>query len=360
MIGSALPLVCEPRCDQLRLALVSTPRSGNSWLRHMLARALGLVEHGVHRPGDLAWNQLPPRSIVQIHWRPERDFCQLLAENNVRVVVLSRHPMDVLISILSFCQHDRSTLQWLDGADGNELSLQGASPTSEAFLSYAESPRAQSLLSISALWWQMPFVHRVRYEHLVFNTAGRLANLISRLGETAREPLAEVVATCSPESMQGISVDWLYDVWHAQPELWQRLVPKAEAARLYACHLSLLRTLDYTCQANPQLTSDEAQRAWERLENAALQRSLHGLKRFVNEAEDRFAQEIAVLRSTMSQWQGIEPDGLGPWSLAAARAAHRTAQRFPHAARAVKSILSASNRASRAVASAVHRPTAAG
>ena len=35
--------------DDLRLALVSTPRSGNTWLRNMLAATLDLHEHAAHK-----------------------------------------------------------------------------------------------------------------------------------------------------------------------------------------------------------------------------------------------------------------------------------------------------------------------
>ena len=107
--------------DNLRLAVISTPRSGNSWLRHMLAQTFELDQIIVHLPDEIPWDNLPARAIVQLHW-PADDaaFAARLAEHGFRVVVSARHPLDVLISILAFCQHDDSTLRWLGGAAQDE------------------------------------------------------------------------------------------------------------------------------------------------------------------------------------------------------------------------------------------------
>src|SRR6185295_14663912 len=102
--------------DTMRIAVVSTPRSGNSWLRRMLAESLQLEENAVHRPEDVDWPELPERAVLQIHWRPDRDFVSRLEQHAFRPVVIARHPLDTLISILAFSQHENSTKHWLDGA----------------------------------------------------------------------------------------------------------------------------------------------------------------------------------------------------------------------------------------------------
>ena len=119
--------------DSVRIALVSTPRSGNTWLKRILAQVLHLAKLAVHRPGDLDWQALPDRVIVQIHWLPDAEFTSLLRQHGFQRIVLARHPLDVLISILAFSQHDSTTLQWLDGVGGDECILEGASPTSDTF-----------------------------------------------------------------------------------------------------------------------------------------------------------------------------------------------------------------------------------
>ncbi len=97
--------------ESLRLAVVSTPRTGNCWLRHMLAETLGLDHVIVHRPEEVPWHALPPRAILQLHWLPEPGFTAQLAEHGFRVISNCRHPLDVLMSVLAFSQHDNSTLR---------------------------------------------------------------------------------------------------------------------------------------------------------------------------------------------------------------------------------------------------------
>ena len=107
----------------------------------MLAQALELSEQAVHLPEEVNWRALPPRVILQLHWPPGEDFVLQLDQHGFRPIVLARHPLDVLISILAFSQHDDSTVRWLGGAGGNERCIDGASPLSEAFLAYATGPR---------------------------------------------------------------------------------------------------------------------------------------------------------------------------------------------------------------------------
>ena len=65
--------------DNLRLAIVSTPRSGNTWLRKLLASMYDLPQIAVHTPGEIARQSLPPKVILQIQWRDTDNFVSVLA-----------------------------------------------------------------------------------------------------------------------------------------------------------------------------------------------------------------------------------------------------------------------------------------
>ena len=142
--------------DGLRLALVSTPRSGNTWLRTMLAAALDLHEVAAHSPRTLDWGALPQRLILQLHWCRDEAFLALLRDHGFRVVVICRHPLDMLISLLVYVQHGRETAGWLDGLAGDERVLDGASPLDSSFLNYATGDRARALLDVGVQWWSAP------------------------------------------------------------------------------------------------------------------------------------------------------------------------------------------------------------
>ena len=187
--------------DVVRIALLSSPRSGNTWLRQMLAQVLDLSEQAVHRPEQVCWQALPERYILQLHWPPEPAFLSQLQEHGFRSVVLARHPLDVLISILAFCQHN-ATDDWLGGAGGDERRLAASSPLSEEFVDYATGPRASALLAVSAGWWQLADVCRLRYEDLCLDAAGQMSALLSALKLVPRRALVEVIDGNSAENLR--------------------------------------------------------------------------------------------------------------------------------------------------------------
>jgi len=356
----------------------------------MLARVLDLTEMEVDQAADpqqaLDWSTLPERAIVPMHWLPDANFRALLAAQDFRPVVIARHPLDVLLSILAFSQHDESTLRWLAGAGGDERSIQGASPMSDTFLSYACGARATALLSVSAQWWQTPGACHVHYHDLIRDTAGQIEQLLGALGVSARRPLAEVIEKSSPEAMRAKQVEWLYHIWQRQPGSWKRLLTPASAQRICDAHASVMACYDYLCDADESLDTSAAQAAWEQIEAAAVKRNVNGVKKILAQINARQRQDRAQigadLHSHAAQLQQIgaltaalqevkreherdlqqhraelatltrqfeslpleqirELGELGPWSFAFARRMQHWSQRFPRVASAAKALVTA-------------------
>jgi hypothetical protein len=341
--------------DRLRLAVVSTPRSGNCWLRHMLNQMLELEEIIVHLPTEVSWDALPARAILQLHWMPDDGFVSLLAQHEFRVVVLARHPLDVLVSILAFSQHDDSTLRWLAGAGGDERPIAGASPMSAAFAEYAVGPRAKALLGVSVAWWRRSGVCRVRYEDLVSDPTGQLQGILAALGEAPRKSPSDVAAKATPELVRAQNVHMLFHVWQAQRSLWRQFLPAPAARTICEAHRRVLETLGYACDPDESLAPAAAEAAWSRFDAEAVKRHLHGLKRVVCDIQahhhhahcaqqreiERQRGEIAGLARQLDELrlQQAAVAGLGPWSLGAARTLNRWSGRFPRAAGSVKTLV---------------------
>ena len=129
-----------------RLAIIGTPQTGDTWIARVLAGVLEAEELPIDHPADLDWARLPDRFVLQLHWPRSRLLEQTLRDRGVAVVSAARHPLDVLLSILAFSQHDRSTRKWLGGVGGGEEALAGAAPGDPAFLAWATSERARLLL----------------------------------------------------------------------------------------------------------------------------------------------------------------------------------------------------------------------
>ena len=62
-----------------RALVVSTPRSGNTWLRLLLAKVYGIYSsrYGqlwAHSPEGFPWEELPRQCVLQLHWEPDEPF----------------------------------------------------------------------------------------------------------------------------------------------------------------------------------------------------------------------------------------------------------------------------------------------
>ncbi len=245
-----------------RLFIVCTPRTGNTWLRKLLASALDLAEYAVHSVNELDWDSLPAACVVSMHLRETAAFRQFLDGLGFREIVTMRHPLDVLISILQFSQNDPTTYRWVGAEDGDERTLVGATPTSPAFLRYCLSQRAATLLGVSPQW--MPFAAGVvRYEWLVASPEPTLSALIEELGMRPVRPLDQIIAENTIDKLRaGISQ---HHFWQGRPDLWKRLLPKDIVVPIADRHGAVFDKLGYVADYDPRLTRRQARNNWRAL-----------------------------------------------------------------------------------------------
>ncbi len=245
--------------SKLRLAVISTPRVGNMWLRRQLVALYGLEERSAHTPDEVDWESLPEACVLQLHWSCTREFERTLRRHGFQVLVLTRHPLDTLISILQFARHEPETARWLDGAKGDERSILEADPTSAAFRAYATSPRAQALLNLSGQWWERALVS-IRYEELVAAPSVELQRVIDALGVTPALAPEEVGREITFGRLQAEAANRHF--WQGKPQQWRELLPQAVANEIARPYAKLLRRFGYDVQADPELTAEEAAVRW--------------------------------------------------------------------------------------------------
>ena len=244
----------------LRIAIISAPRAGNTWVHHMLMDAYGIPGYAVHNPDDLDWAGLPTDCSVQIHWHRTPSFVRALADARFRVVTLVRHPLDTLISVLQFCQNDSSTLRWLEGEYGDERPIYGAMPCSAAFRAYATGARAAVLLEVGREWWA-DAGGGVRYEDLVADPAGGLERLTAALGAQPRRPVAEVIdRTTLPRMRERVGSN--HHFWQGRPGLWKLLLTAPVADEVAGVHRAYCKEFAYACDPDPELTPAQADANW--------------------------------------------------------------------------------------------------
>jgi hypothetical protein len=250
----------------LRLAVISTPRSGNTWVRMQLATLYGLEQIPVHFPTEVDWDNLPRRCVIQIHWYPIEPFLGYLGSHGVQVVVLARHPFDVLISWLNLAYYKHK-----DGicpGDGacTECAIAGASPRSEVFRDYACGEYGRVLLCHSPAWWERPGVIRARYEDLLAAPEVGLGRLAEQIGEAPLRPISEVVAAHTIRQMRTDPEVWRFHCWQGQAGLWRHLIPAEQARAIAASVPEAFDVLGYPCDPDESLTPLQADHNWARVQ----------------------------------------------------------------------------------------------
>jgi hypothetical protein len=275
-LQGAMTAVASP--TGTRLAILSTPRAGNTWVRRVLAKCIAAPDMAVHWPGDVDWKALPSSCILQLHWHRTARFVDLLTRHQFRIVVLIRHPLDVLISILHFALQDRSTLQWLDSEGGSERAIRGATPCSRAFLQYATSARATALLSISHEWSAQRGAWPLRYEAMVADPIREVLRLTEGLGLPIAQSVEAAVADSTLARLRQ-QTQCTHHFWQGRPGLWRSLLTADVAGRIARCHERCLVRLGYNVWPDDKLDRARAEENWLALIRPELSLRLWGFVR---------------------------------------------------------------------------------
>lgn len=225
------------------LAIIGTPRTGNTWIRRVLADVLVAEELPIAHPADLDWEGLPDRFVIELHWQRSRLLERALRERGIAVISTARHPLDVLLSILMFSQRNQSAREWLAVHGGNEALLQGCGPGDPAFLEWAVSSSARVLLSLTPAWWSTPTTHRLRYEELMADPDTGLATLLERCELKALSDPATAVANNSPATIRAMSGG--ERVWQASSYAWRETLGTECVDALMDTHREVMVSLGY-------------------------------------------------------------------------------------------------------------------
>lgn len=243
-----------------RIAVLATPRSGNTWLRMMLAHVLELDAFAIHYPGDLDWQRLPERAVVSLHWPRTAYLSALLSEADVKVVTITRHPFDVLLSVLRFAQTDPDTREWLWTRGGDEEGIVDVDPANPQFAEWAMSERASALLEVTSSWIAHRHAAIVNYEALVRSPEDEVRRLLARLSLQPIRPIKEAVELFTPET-----VNRLVGQAHARTAAtgsWQETLPTDLVDLLRVRYRHTLRKLGMSATSGSGVDPADAAARW--------------------------------------------------------------------------------------------------
>ncbi|UQZ91363.1 hypothetical protein C4J81_18875 (plasmid) [Deltaproteobacteria bacterium Smac51] len=243
-----------------RIIIISTPRSGNNWVRRVLRDAFELRDTSTHNIFDLP-THLPEDLILQIHWYREPTLQALIKDQEFKPIVIARHPLDILISVLHFARHDRSPARWLEGNAEIPADLGSATPASKTFLDFALGWGAENLLCVTYQWWHEPSAIKLRYEDLAADPIASFQSLGEQLG---RRPVLDWAEALSKNSLKKFQSLRNKHGWQGRPGLWRELLTPKAASLIYQRHKRVFDVLGYDIPAY-ELTEYEAERNWETL-----------------------------------------------------------------------------------------------
>jgi hypothetical protein len=174
-----------------RILISSTPKTGNTWLKHLLAAAYGLP---MARLDDSfvaeAADRLGPRWIAHQHYDARSDALNWAARTNTALVTTVRHPGDVLISFYHHVHRYASTTP--DFGAGWRLLLDSDSLGSPGVRAYVRQ-YYHTLLNISIGWIYSRTSCVVRYEDLQRDPEGALARVCARIAPVSSDTIARAV-----------------------------------------------------------------------------------------------------------------------------------------------------------------------
>jgi hypothetical protein len=283
-----------------RIAIMSTPRTGNTWLRRLFDAIYSLPQIVADTPDDVVWDQLPRDCILQLHWPADAELVALLRQHEFRIVTLFRNPCDTLISILHFATAWKKTSLWMGALEGDESDIVGVRPSSREFMKYAESNRAKVLIAASPNWAETDNCTVVNYESLVENTVGELTRVTGRLHSAFPEVVSAAVENNSLSHLRSLVQNQHF--WRGQPGIWKMLLPQSVAQDIERHHAHAFDVMRYSIRDH-DLSVSEADANWTTLELATLRQEMVESRGQLKQATDELNEarwKINALESELT------------------------------------------------------------
>lgn len=234
--------------DNLKIMIVSTPKTGNTWMTHLLSAIYDLPE--VIVPPDLdiaALDRQGPRWITLRHYYPEEALLTWADENQAQFVTMIRHPGDVLVSIWHMFLHQADDPNVKLGPAARKLPLDGGR-MGEYATSYAKE-NFFHVLHISLDWMKSGRSFVVRYEDLWRDPVKTLTKLTDQIQPADPDRIQSAIDVCDINLLRKLYNDPDGEFYRkGGPGSWREEIPDniVEVLRTQEPYPGLFRELGYT------------------------------------------------------------------------------------------------------------------
>jgi hypothetical protein len=232
MILNRLPV--DP--NRLKIVILSTPKTGNTWLRWLLHYAY--ETQIVELPEEWApgcTDDLPESFVTHQHLFPSESLVRWLVESNAVVLTTIRHPADTFLSLFHYAK-------WHDVGPAAMLKQDGDHPGKNALkcINYL-FPQIYAM----SLAWAKLGSHVVRYEDLLADPLSQLQQVTSKIVPLNEERLKTAVLFCKPEYLTragvvdprhlrtGTAGGWIQELPSEIVDAMASIQPYASACKIY-------------------------------------------------------------------------------------------------------------------------------
>jgi len=240
--------------DHLRIMIVSTPKTGNTWLKSLLSHIyrLPIAQLGTTFNAT-EMEALGARWVAHQHYATQGALIDWAEKEDVKFVTTVRHPGDVLVSMF----HHVRNFTGRTGAStrpASEMLLDGDT-MGEHTVAFVRSTFFKSL-NISLGWMRSGKTRLVRYEDLWRDPVPALEVLTRSIQETSRDRIEGAVEICDFNLMKAVDAD---PEFFRKGEVgnWKRALPRhiLDVLRHVKPYPDQFATLGYTLDPDDPLTT---------------------------------------------------------------------------------------------------------
>jgi len=233
----------------MRIAIISSPRCGNTFLRLCLSKLFNLETDAYHVPSKFP-DKFPEKFIFQMHWELDEKFKQFLFNGNFKIITLTRNPLDIFVSILRFTKYEKEVEKWLDSSlDINQEKFKFYSPNDLDFINWCNSKYAKKLLNVSFDWSRLEEIHTIKYENLISNLDSELKKLYKFFG------VENIDYNFAKNVFEKFNINYFQSMpnrhgWKGKANNWQNYLTKRNAESIYKYHSAFFDFFKYDLDLN--------------------------------------------------------------------------------------------------------------
>jgi hypothetical protein len=233
----------------MRILIAGPPKTGNVWIKHILAGVFDLSMLDTVPGGSaaalsefIAHDDFADNSIFHQHFHPEPALFDAMSEVAPHVVTTLRNPYDTFVSLYYFAQRHPSA--FADKTHPVNM-LVGKPLDHPDVYSYLQVQYRGNLMLADA-WVQCKRSHLVRYEDLLKDPCATVAELAAKMHENPSPRLIKKhVDLCSAKRLKKRGGYWEVHIRTATSGDWKTVLGNEHLRILRDNHADLIESTGY-------------------------------------------------------------------------------------------------------------------